>query len=395
MLYEIPVIRKRDRIFLGHKYVDYCAYCGTVGGRPIRFYSKDKHLAEEKALQYLSLSKRFPEHQILKRKEIIDAANAIEYLSANGCGNVSLTQIACEYVGKIKRMGDTYNKDITIGQALCLFIETVSDLQPRSIQGYNSAINSLLKSISQNILLTKISRQDIFNHLSQFSSIITYNSNHSRLRSIFNWFVAEGMLDISPMRRIKPKLVPYKEPVYFMPEKVEKIMRVIENNPPEGNGAMFFVLGFFCGVRTAEIMRMEWSDIDLTAGHIRVKLPKGFSRGIKPRIIELEPNALAWIKAFYKRNKKGLIVQSRLSEWKKQELGPLGLNWGNDSNHNVMRHTYATMHVGFFRNANATALNLGHGHSSTVLERHYMGVVAREIASKYWEIFPRNTKYSN
>ena len=211
---------------------------------------------------------------------------------------MSLTQIACEYVGKIKRMGNNYNKDITIGQALCLFIETVSDLQPRSIQGYNSAINSLLKSISQNILLTKISRQDIFNHLSQFSSIITYNSNHSRLRSIFNWFVAEGMLDISPMRRIKPKLVPYKEPVYFMPDKVEKIMRVIENNPPEGNGAMFFVLGFFCGVRTAEIMRMEWSDIDLTAGHIRVKLPKGFSRGIKPRIIELEPNALAWIKAF-------------------------------------------------------------------------------------------------
>ena len=82
MLYEIPVIRKRDRIFLGHKYVDYCAYCGTVGGRPIRFYSKDKHLAEEKALQYLSLSKRFPEHQILKRKEIIDICHRknIEYI---------------------------------------------------------------------------------------------------------------------------------------------------------------------------------------------------------------------------------------------------------------------------------------------------------------------------
>ncbi len=252
MLYEIPVIRKRERIFSGHNYVDWCAYCGTVGGRPIRFYSKDKLLVEEKALQYISLSRHSPAHQILKRKEIIDAANAIEYLAANGFGEIPLTQIAYDYIKRTKRLGDNFNKKITIGKALNLFVETLSNLQPRSIQSYNSAINSFLKSISQNILLNDISKHDILKHLSQFTSIITYNSNHSRLRSIFNWFVSEGMLEISPMKQLKPKQVPYREPVYFMPEKVAEIMRVIEENPPEAGGILFFVLGFFCGIRSAE-----------------------------------------------------------------------------------------------------------------------------------------------
>lgn len=391
MLYEIPVIRKRERIFSGHNYVDWCAYCGTVGGRPIRFYSKDKLLVEEKALQYISLSRHSPAHQILKRKEIIDAANAIEYLAANGFGEIPLTQIAYDYIKRTKRLGDNFNKKITIGKALNLFVETLSNLQPRSIQSYNSAINSFLKSISQNILLNDISKHDILKHLSQFTSIITYNSNHSRLRSIFNWFVSEGMLEISPMKQLKPKQVPYREPVYFMPEKVAEIMRVIEENPPEAGGILFFVLGFFCGIRSAEILRLEWRDIDLDAGTIRVRQPKGFSRGVKPRIVELERNALAWVKKYFQHGKQGKIITTRMTEWKKQVLEPLGLSWGNDSNHNVMRHTYATMHVGFFRNASATALNLGHGHSSTVLERYYMGVVTRDVASKYWEIRPLTT----
>ena len=53
-----------------------------------------------------------------------------------------------------------------------------------------------------------------------------------------------------------------------------------------------------------------------------------------------------------------------------------------------MRHTYATMHVAAFRNAPATALNLGHGRSTEMLEEHYRGLVARSTAERYWRIVP-------
>ena len=49
---------------------------------------------------------------------------------------------------------------------------------------------------------------------------------------------------------------------------------------------------------------------------------------------------------------------------------------------------YATMHVAAFRNAPATALNLGHGRSTEMLEEHYRGLVARSTAERYWRIVP-------
>ena len=46
------------------------------------------------------------------------------------------------------------------------------------------------------------------------------------------------------------------------------------------------------------------------------------------------------------------------------------------------------MHVAAFRNAAATALNLGHGRSTEMLERHYRGLVPRSVAEAYWRILP-------
>jgi hypothetical protein len=53
-----------------------------------------------------------------------------------------------------------------------------------------------------------------------------------------------------------------------------------------------------------------------------------------------------------------------------------------------MRHSYATHHVGAFRDAAATALNLGHGRGTDLLERHYRGLVSRAVAQTYWQIRP-------
>ena len=81
---------------------------------------------------------------------------------------------------------------------------------------------------------------------------------------------------------------------------------------------------------------------------------------------------------------------STVTDWKRRHLQPLGLSWGNDAYHNVMRHTYATMHVAAFRNAASTALNLGHGHSSEILEKHYRGLARRLDGARYWSTAERH-----
>ena len=46
------------------------------------------------------------------------------------------------------------------------------------------------------------------------------------------------------------------------------------------------------------------------------------------------------------------------------------------------------MHVGAFRDAAATALNLGHLRGTDLLDRHYRGLVSRAVAETYWRILP-------
>ena len=106
---------------------------------------------------------------------------------------------------------------------------------------------------------------------------------------------------------------------------------------------------------------------------------------------------MAWLRhwrrraaARWGRGPRGAVVPDgwRLTEWKRERLAPAGDSWGNDEAHNVMRHTYATMHVAAFRDAGATALNLGHGRGLEILERHYRGLVPKTVARDYWRIFP-------
>lgn len=181
---------------------------------------------------------------------------------------------------------------------------------------------------------------------------------------------------------------------FFPPCKVEAIMRRVESSPPSSGAGVYFALGFFAGVRTAEIMRMEWADVNMDEGYVRVALPKGITNGARPRIVELERCAVEWLRLFRHAGngapRSGALVHDThlITDWKRRHLEPDGLSWGNDSFRNVMRHTYATMHVAAFRDPPATALNMGHAHASAVLERHYVGLATRSEGEAHWRIFP-------
>ena len=155
---------------------------------------------------------------------------------------------------------------------------------------------------------------------------------------------------------------------------------------------MFLTLGFYAGLRTSEILRMTWEHIKFDQEIIRIPRPKGISYRGKPRLVEIERKTMRLLRkysALSNAEKSSFIVPSiwKISQWKKMHLEPLGIWWGNDANNNIMRHTYATMHVAAFRNPSSTALNLGHTDGTRMLEKHYRGLLeSRAEAERYWEI---------
>ena len=270
--------------------------------------------------------------------------------------------------------------------------------QARSIAALDAAARFFCRRLGADAPVAELSDERVARALEGCASADTWNSLFRRLRLALNWAVRERMLDRSPIRSLRPRRSDWREPAFFLPDRVERIFRTAEAHPGPREAAvgMRLAMGFFAGVRTAEILRARWEDVRIEEGLLRIPRPKGFTSGQRPRLVELEENAREWFRLWRDWSAaaggppSGLIVEQpfRFREWKARWLAPAGDSWGNDAAHNVMRHTYATMHVGAFRNAPATALNLGHGRATDLLERHYRGLAPRAAALAYWDIRP-------
>ena len=306
-----------------------------------------------------------------------------------------------------RERGSKAEPDITNRRLFELHLEHYGDEQVFTRRHQRQSMLTLCRALGPEFPVAALRWRDVANALGNYANARTYNGHVRALGTALRWADREGLLPKSAppcdggALPFRPET--FCEPSFFPPEKVEKIMRVAEAHPGsvEAGAGVRLTMGFFAGVRSVEIERACWEDLDLEAGTLRIPRPKGWTNGQKPRIVELERNAAAWLKKWRdwtaRRTRRrdpprGPVAPgptALFAKWKKERLVPEGLFWGRNDFSNVMRHTYATMHVGAFRNAPATALNLGHGESTRMLERHYMGLVRKSDAEKYWKIMPR------
>lgn len=164
----------------------------------------------------------------------------------------------------------------------------------------------------------------------------------------------------------------------------------------------WIVLGAFAGIRSSEIERMNWEDIDWSSNLILVKgklVGGSKSRANNDRAIAMTANLKAWLIPF--RTYKGNILKSlgvgdinkdiyhALGEVinKIQKEKPL-FNWKQNAN----RHSFATYYLAMTGDASTTALAMGN--SPTMLLRRYKSIqvdgktVTRGMAEKYFAIMP-------
>jgi integrase len=186
-------------------------------------------------------------------------------------------------------------------------------------------------------------------------------------------------------------------------------MRLILNHAPK-RIIPWIVLGAFAGVRSAEIERMSWEDIDWSSNLILVKgklVGRSKTRNNNDRAITMTNNLKSWLSPF--RLYKGNILKSLgsgeinkdLYAWledlihKIQKDKPL-FTWKQNAN----RHSFATYYLAMTGDASTTALAMGN--SPTMLLRRYKTIqvdgktVTRAMAERYFAILPGEgvtTKY--
>lgn len=266
---------------------------------------------------------------------------------------------------------------------------------PESLAGrtqFDSFARKLLHVAGKSVLLKDVTAAHVEALLGPCVHPGTYNSLRRSARAFFRWCVKRRVLRVSPATGIEPRREPRHEPRFYSVAQVRRIFEIVSAADTEPGIGVFLTLGFFCGMRTSEILRATAGDIDLSAGTVRVPIPKGYRLGVPPRLIEAQTNAVAWLRRFLPDGLPAdapvAATRRAFGEWKRRHLDPEGLGWGQGEFRNVMRHTACTMHMAAFRNLAETQLMLGHSRGSGVTVRHYLGLATREEGLAYWNILP-------
>jgi integrase len=159
----------------------------------------------------------------------------------------------------------------------------------------------------------------------------------------------------------------------------EQVRALLTNAAPELVPCL--AIGAFAGLRTAEIARLDWKEINLNRKFIEVSARK--SKTASRRLVTIRPNLRSWLNPI--RRKQGSVIPQKLSELVKAARIGAGIDeWP----HNALRHSYTSYHLAKFKDANALALQLGHT-TTKMLFKHYREVVSPQEAQKYWMIVPK------
>ena len=143
-------------------------------------------------------------------------------------------------------------------------------------------------------------------------------------------------------------------------------------------------LGAFAGLRTAELLRLEWQDVDLKRGFINVAASK--SKTAKRRLIRIAPNLAEWLRPYTGRLTGRIYPFS--TRWYQfnieQTRKAAGLSqWPN----NGLRHSFASYHLALHQNAPQLALEMGHTTPRMIFD-NYREIVTPAEADRFWNMFP-------
>jgi integrase len=166
----------------------------------------------------------------------------------------------------------------------------------------------------------------------------------------------------------------------FTPAELVEILR---HTP--GRIIPFMTLGAFAGVRHAEILRLDWRDVDLEAGHVIVAATK--AKTASRRIVPISPNLRAWLAGARKEEGPVCELANMSNEIhdivvKINERRPEPFQWKQ----NGLRHSWVSYRLAQTQNADQVALEAGN--SRQMIFKHYRELVRPAEALEWFNITP-------
>ena len=143
----------------------------------------------------------------------------------------------------------------------------------------------------------------------------------------------------------------------------------------------FIAVGAFAGLRTAEIVRLDWRDIRLAQGLIEV--PASKAKTASRRLVPITPNLAEWLKPHAKAFGPVCDPSQVHHGFKRITRPDSGITWKR----NALRHSFISYRVAQIQNVPQVALEAGN--SPQMIFSNYRELVTPQDAAAWFAISPQ------
>jgi integrase len=236
--------------------------------------------------------------------------------------------------------------------------------------------------------LHELSRTALETYLNRGSAALkTFNNRRALVHTFFefachreDWLKVED----NPMEKIPRHRIEHSRGAATALTAVQaaQLMAHVET-VEDGVFVPYFALCLFAGIRpNGEITKLPASDVRVENSAITIE--PWVSKVNMRRLITIQPNLTAWLKACPLDEYPVIPPRDKMKSIAKK-LTRIRQKFG--VGHDVLRHTFISMHVAKFRSMGDTALQAGN--SESIIRRHYLNVTTPQEAETFFGIAPK------
>lgn len=203
-------------------------------------------------------------------------------------------------------------------------------------------------------------------------------------------YIAKGENPVAGTERIK---IRNSEPIaIYSPAELRRLLHAAKDSFKP-----VIALQAFAGLRSAEVMRLDWRDVKLARGHIELGADK--TTTASRRLVPISANLAAWLKPhaqksgrvfphtrayFHELQRDTAAATGHEADGNRPALAPV--EWKQ----NALRHSAISYRVAETNDVNRVALESGN--SPAMIFQHYRELVTPEEALLWFAIAPANDK---
>lgn len=335
----------------------------------------------EKRVELLNEGRKHADFTDDERKAVIRARELAESFAAAGVKGFTLDAALTFYADHLHLR----RRSVNVLAAYDEFVETrrKEGVSAVHLRDFTYRLERFAKKHAKR-LVAEITTKDVDAWIFGLKNAPQSKDKHRRLlHNFFGYCAGRGYTDENPVARAAKVKVIRKAPGILTPADTAALLAAA---PAEIVPAL--AIGFFAGLRTAEIERLDWREIDLRRGFIEITAQK--AKSSQRRLVEITANLRAWLEPHARLSGPVRLTEMRHKDRFDLARKAAGVAWPA----NACRHSFASYHLALHQDAAKTALQLGHTNTA-VLFQHYRELATPDDANAFFAITPQTAVPAN